>query len=295
MKQCIKKSGNISIIIILSLLLIICLSLLGWQTFSKVPITKKLPPETKIASDSALAKDLAEAKKKAEEEAKKKEEERQFMATYGPCYWLPILMYHHVNNQSGWLYVSPETFASQMDYLIQKGYQTITLSDAVNFLNSGQFPGKVVVLTFDDGYRDFFDQAYPILRQRNLKATVFLITQLMEGADYLTWQQAREMAGSGLITLGDHTLDHKSLSSLSADQIKNEVVNSKSILESQLGMSVNVFCYPYGGYNQATVNSLSENGFIAAVTTQSGLNCAKLPLTLRRVRVGGAQLSSYGL
>ena len=266
-----------------------------WLKFNYHIIKVNPSIQTRTATESAFGKAVALAKKKAEEEAKKQEAERQFMATYGPCYWLPILMYHHIDNKAGGLYVDPTTFASQMDYLIGKGYTTTSLPEIASLLSSGQVPSKIVALTFDDGYRDFYINAYPILRQRNLKATVFLITQLMEGNDYLTWEETRELAGNPLITIGDHTLDHKILSSLPVDQIKNEITASKGIIESQINKTVNTFAYPYGGYNQTAINDLSEAGFVAAVTTQYGNQCIKLPLTLRRIRIGRVSLSSYGL
>ncbi len=259
--------------------------------------------EKQVATtSSAMSKTLEEANKKAAElkqkvleEQKKKEDEERFIATYGPCYWLPILMYHHVDDKAGSLYVDPGTFANQMDYLVGRGYTTLSLNEAVADLSSGQIPAKSIVLTFDDGYRDFFERAYPILKQRNLKATVFIITQLMEGYDYLTWEQVRELAGSSLITIGDHTLDHRTLSALSGEQIKSEVFDSKGIIEGQIGKPVNVFAYPYGGYNQTAIDYLNQAGFVAAVTTQYGNQCVKLPLALRRIRIGRSSLASYGL
>ncbi len=264
-------------------------------------VSKKTPvvTEEKAVIDPAILKAQEEERKKEEEvrrlAEKKKEEEERFVAAYGPCKWIPILMYHHIDNNLGSLYVDPGTFASQMDYLVGKGYTAVSLSEVVSGLNGGQLPQKPVALTFDDGYRDFFSQAYPILRQKNLKATVFLITQLMEGADYLTWEQAREMIGSSLVTAGDHTLSHRGLGGLTEEQIKDEILSSKSILETQLKTSINVFAYPYGNYNQTAAKYLQEAGFVAAVTTDHGVSCAKAPYSLRRIRIGRSALSGYGL
>lgn len=260
---------------------------------SKKPVNLITPPELpSIATQSAFSKAIEEASKAAE--AKK------FIATYGPCKNIPILMYHHVGNVSsaggGWLYVRPEVFASQMDYLISKGYVVITLPEVVAGLQSGgSLPNKSVAITFDDGYRDIFDNAFPVLRARNLRATVFLITQLMEGNEYLTWSQAREMAGSGIITLGDHTLDHQRLASLTEEEIRNEVTASKNIINTNTGVTTNVFAYPFGSTNGTVGKILQENGFVAAVTASRGFCCAKLPYGLSRIRVGNASLNSYGL
>lgn len=281
--------GFLSIVVVL-------LAGLTWIKFNYSKPAVSPPNQTKVATQSStFSQAILEAKQKAEEEAKKKEEERQYIATYGPCYWVPILMYHHIDGKSGWLYIDPQTFASQMDYLVGKGYTSVTLAEVVNYLSSGQVPAKIVAITFDDGYRDIFSNAYSILRSKNIKATVFLITQLMEGSDYLTWEQVREMAGSGLITLGDHTLSHRSLASLPEDQIKDEIFSSKRIIEEKTGVKTTVFAYPYGSYNNTVIKYLNEAGFMTAVTTQSGNSCAKLPLALRRLRVGRGSLSSYGL
>lgn len=287
------------ILLILVFLLLVGLVLREAGFLSEIGLKEK--PE-KVATEGGFAKYLSQEKKRAEEERKKKEEEERkrieeekiFIATYGPCEHIPIFMYHHIDDKPGWLYVDKSTFASQMDYLVGKGYTSMTLPEVVADLASGQLPAKPVVLTFDDGYRDFYSQAYPILREKNLKATVFLITQLMEGSEYLTWEQARELAGNPLITIGDHTLSHRSLTSLKEEDIKSEVISSKDILQSQLHLSVNVFSYPYGSSNQTVTKYLQEAGFVAAVTSVTGYSCAKLPYGLRRTRIGRTPLSQYG-
>ncbi|MGB9707043.1 MAG: polysaccharide deacetylase family protein, partial [Microgenomates group bacterium] len=208
----------------------------------------------------------------------------------------PILMYHHVGDKQNWLYVRPEIFSQQMDYLLNKGYTTVTLQEvAANLISGALLPPKPVVITFDDGYRDFFTNAFTVLRSRNLKATVFVITQLVDGEDYLTWEQLREIKESGLVTIGDHTLSHKDLANLSQEEIRSQILDAKNILERNLGGKVEVFSYPYGDTNSKVTKILQEGGFLAAVRVSRGLACAKLPFSLPRIRVGNAPLSSYGL
>lgn len=256
--------------------------------FQRTESVKKNSVKKSIASQSAQTTFSA-----AILEAKKKQED---IVAYGPCRWVPILMYHHVGDPpKNWLYVDTKTFTKQMDYLQQKGYTTITLPEVAADLSSGNFPPRPVAITFDDGYRDVFYNAYPVLRDRGLKATFFLITQLMEGADYLTWEEAKEMAHNALMTMGDHTLSHRALASLSEDKIKDEIFSSKRIIEEKLGVSVNVFSYPYGSFNQTVIKNLREAGFAAAVVSSLGNSCAKLPYGLRRIRIGRSSLSTYGL
>ena len=281
--------------------------LVGTIILKKWPKLLPINHQEKIANHSGFTKEIEEAERKAEEarkteeEKKRKEEEtRQFIVTYGPCRTIPILMYHHIGTPGaaggGWLYVKTEVFSQQMDYLISKGYSPVTLPEIVTgLLGTNTLPAKPVVVTFDDGYRDFHANAYPILRQKNIKATIFLITQLMEGVDYLTWEQARELAGNPLITIGDHTLDHRLMAKMTEDELRNEIINSKNILEANLGKKVNVFAYPFGAVNGRASKILSEAGFMAAVTASRGFVCAKLPYGLSRIRVGSSPLSSYGL
>lgn len=256
-----------------------------------------------VATRSAFSKMVEEAKKEEEkkklleeEKERQQEETKKFIETYGPCRYVPILMYHHVGDKNNWLYVRPETFAKQMDYLAQKGYTTVSLVDVMdNLVNGKALPPKPVVLTFDDGYQDNYLKAYPVLSQRGLRATFFLITQLIGGDDYLTWEQAKEMAQNPLVIIGDHTLSHRPVTNITVKEVENEIVSAKSILEENLGIRVNTFAYPYGNHNGLAEKILKDHGFAAAVTSSRGLSCAKLPYELPRIRVGNFPLSSLGL
>jgi len=236
----------------------------------------------------------------AEIQRKKFEE---WNAKYGPCKWVPVLMYHHVMapeaakeiNATN-LSVAINTFREQMDYLLGKGYHIIGLDEMMAGIRSGSLPGKSVVLTFDDGYRDFYDNVFPILREKGIKATVFAISQFVGGPRYVEWWQLREMSGSGLVLVGDHTLNHLSLPRLSVDEQRNQIVSAKKILEDYVGQKVEFFAYPYGSYNAVSEQILKENGFGGAVTTTNvNPQCAGLPYELSRIRIGGGSLSRYGL
>jgi len=278
--------------------------LMAWRAIGNFrPAVPATGPKT--ATQSGFSTAIEEAEKKAEESRRLAEEEqrkvaetRQFIAQYGPCKNIPILMYHHVgdNRPSGaWLYVRPAIFAQQMDFLIGKGYTAITLPEVMAGLAGGALPAKPVVITFDDGYADIFTQAYPILHQKNLKATVFIITQLLEGSDYMTWEQLREMNSSGIMTIGNHTLSHRALPKLTEEQVRDEIVSAREILNSHLGINVNTFAYPFGNASPTATKILGEIGTAAAVTASRGLACAKLPYALPRIRIGNGSLSSYGL
>ena len=208
-----------------------------------------------------------------------------------------ILMYHYISTNPQWpqdilrthLSVTPRAFAAQLNYLRQAGYTTITLDDLVHALRDDvALPAKPIILTFDDGYQDFYDNAYPLLRQFHDQATIYIITGKAGHAGYMTWDELRKLAASPLITIGAHTRTHPDLRTLTAARSWNELEGSKVDLERELGRPVRHFAYPSGEYNQTVLDQLAELGFETAVTTHEGLSeTSDRLLTLMRVRVNG--------
>ncbi len=171
---------------------------------------------------------------------------------------MPILMYHSISeNLFGMshpyyhIHTSPEVFSQQMRWLRNEKYSTISLAEAWEAVSSGADISKKVVLTFDDGYRDFYTEAASVLKQCGFSATVFLATDRIqqrpariEGADYLTWSDVRELHGAGM-RFGSHTVTHADLRSLDPSQIEFEVGRSKEVIEQNLGEAVDSFAYPF--------------------------------------------------
>lgn len=224
------------------------------------------------------------------------------VAKYGPCRNMPVLMYHHVNSLTGDQATSPsltvttKIFGEQMDFLAQKGYQTITPKEMYAGLNNNSLPAKPILITFDDGYVDNFNEAFPILKTHNFKFTIFLPTGLINsGPSYLTWSQLNEMKGSGLLTAGAHTWSHKALTKLSSEKLKTEISLSKTQIEDFYGGPVEAFAYPYGSDNPVVETELKNEGFLMAFLTTRGTQCAKLPFEFHRIRIGNTSLASYGI
>lgn len=221
---------------------------------------------------------------------------------YGPCKNIPVLLYHHVQPQEqavskGQQNISVDagTFEKQMQYLIASGYNTLTPQEFLGGLQIG-LPPKPVMLTFDDGYDDFYLFAFPILQKYNLRATAFIATGLVENPGYLNWGQISQMRGSGLVTFADHTWSHKNLGGAPEQVIRQEISTAKTQLEEHGLGPVEFFAYPYGSKSGTVDKVLLELGFKAAFTTIPGWQqCAGAPFSLRRDRVGGGQLSFYGL
>jgi len=220
---------------------------------------------------------------------------------YGPCVYLPALMYHHVQtpeaakkkNQAA-LTVRTADFRTQMQYLKDRGYNVISMQDLLNFFEQGIKPSpKSVLLTFDDGYGDFYTDAYPILREFGYPATVFIPTGLMNNQGYLSWDQIAEMAGSRIL-FANHTWSHKNVVS-PEDVLEREIlVADTQLSERELNLT-KVFAYPYGVESKQAVKFLSQLNYKLAFTTKLGSTlCKKLRFDLPRVRVGNSSLSGYG-
>lgn len=216
---------------------------------------------------------------------------------------VPILMYHYVRPDPGpgdpigrGLSVSPERFAEQMAWLAQEGYTPITLGELADVrARRRALPSKPIVLTFDDGYRDFYTAAFPVLQQYGFKATLFVITGVVDQEPYVTWDMIAEMDRSGLVEIGSHTVSHNQLPSLGEAQARAEVMDSKQVLEAHLGHPVRAFCYPVGRVDTRSVAAVRDAGYEIAVTTQGGRATAEQdPLLLPRVRIhGGASMEQF--
>lgn len=171
---------------------------------------------------------------------------------------IPILMYHSISdNLFGMSHpyyhinTTPEVFSSQMRWLRNSGFQAVTLSEARSQLEKGADLSKKVVITFDDGYRDFYTTAMNVLKQCGFTACIFLTTDRirnvsarLEGADYLTWSDVRELQAEG-IQFGSHTVTHPDLRSLGPDPIEYELGYSKETIEQAVGTAVQSFSYPH--------------------------------------------------
>lgn len=212
-------------------------------------------------------------------------------------------MYHHIQDpevakKSGYLNLSVDSkiFRSQLGYLMSKGYSAVTPSDLINFFDQGVSPPKKsVLLTFDDGYEDFYSQAFPILMELHLKATVFLPTGLVGNPRYLIWPQVTELANSGIVYFANHTWSHKGVG-VAKEVMEMEISTADEQLASRGLNGEKVFAYPYGNPKEMAEVYLGKLGYKVAFTTRPGkIQCKKQRFELSRTRVGNSSLSAYGL
>jgi peptidoglycan/xylan/chitin deacetylase (PgdA/CDA1 family) len=202
-----------------------------------------------------------------------------------------ILMYHTVGQEGDRFAVSPAAWESQAAWLASGQTPCLTLREA-----AGAADRRAVVLTFDDGTRDTYETAWPILRRHGLTATVFLVTDYMgqvapwpgTAARLMDWGQAREMSREG-VEIGSHTATHLDLRQAEVGVLREELRRSKAAIEEQIGTEVVSFAYPFGYFRACLPELLAEAGYKWAVLggTYGYNTSATRPFELRRIRVAG--------
>ena len=206
---------------------------------------------------------------------------------------VPVLNYHQINDtEKNALTVNTEQFEAQMKYLSENGYTAITPADMLDAWENGtQLPEKPVIITFDDGYLDNYNHAFPVLEKYQLKATIFLISDYVNTyPNYLTWSAVQDMQQSGLIDFESHTLSHEELTKApDLDEAKHQLTGSKQAIEWNLGKQVNFIAYPCGEYNDDIEQATKDAGYRAAFTVNYGLaEPGEDPFILDRVPIFGS-------
>lgn len=182
-----------------------------------------------------------------------------------------VLNYHQIKDgSSDYLAVPVDDFDAQMAYLVDNGYIAITPDALLSALEGElELPPKPMLITFDDGYIDNYENAFPILQKYGLRATVFIIPALVGKEGYMDWEHLIEMEENG-ITMQSHTFHHIALEELPDDGLRVELLNSKLMLEDKLGHAVDFVAYPTGTYNLHIAAIAREVGYKGAFTIKYG-------------------------
>ena len=217
---------------------------------------------------------------------------------------IPILTYHRfAENCSSPLCMPAKTFERQMRYLKDNGYHVITAEDLAAFLEYRQgLPKKSVLITMDDGYRSVYNIAYPILNKYGFKATLFIYTNFVGVSKMaITWNQLKEMQANGF-TIGSHTIYHSDLTNRKEGEseqehiarLKEELNGSKKIIDHKLGQDTYFLAYPFGYYDQRSIQMAKGAGYKLAMSVKRGGNAFFAnPFTLRRDQILEKDLQSF--
>jgi len=219
---------------------------------------------------------------------------------------VPILMYHHIavpppdaDAIERDLSVTPADFEAQLQWLAQNGYTSISLYDLVYALAQGKpLPPRPVILTFDDGYRDAYENAFPLLQKYGFKGTFFVITEFIDQnyPDYLAWSEVDVMNSAGM-DIEPHTKTHPDLRGRDHDFLIWQILGSAQTVEAHIGHFPRFFAYPSGRYDAAVLQVVQKIGLWGVVTTQQGTIHASNGLyELKRVRIRNSDtLDSFAL
>lgn len=208
---------------------------------------------------------------------------------------LTILTFHSLDNGTSVTSFPVRVFRRGMIRLYENGYRTLSLVEAADCLRQGKlFPDRSLVITFDDGYKTVYDEAFPVLQRYGMSATVFLTLgekraakpddrlPPFEGRPMLSWNEIREMQEWG-IHFGAHTLTHPDLTRLPPDRVETEICESKKIIEDALGDSVACFAYPYGLYDDLSLRIARQHFACACSDTLGLITPDSDPYALERV------------
>ena len=213
-----------------------------------------------------------------------------------------VIMYHMIkehlpnNKKRNKWRVKPEDFEKQMAWFAKHGWYSYTISEMVEAM---KLPVKSFCITFDDGYEDNFTNALPVLQKYGFKATVYLVPHY----EYNSWEkfedekfdkllskeQILKMQEGMLIEFGSHTLNHKNLLTISKQEAEIEIKKSKVEVEKIIDQKCKAFAYPYGKYNEASIQMVEDSGYSSATVVKRGFFEANDPFEIKRVGILGTE------
>lgn len=280
-----RKIGTILIIVGL-IIAIIAVVFIGEKRSSE---NVKSDTTTKLKSETNEPK--KEEKKEEKEENNKENSDKKEVKLVENTVGVPVLYYHSIGDDgNGDELVTPTAkFKEQMKYLKDNGYSTLSMEELYGYIKNGnKIPEKPIVITFDDGYKNNYINAYPVLKEYGFKGTIFVITSMVDKVQlYLTREQIAELSKNN-IDIASHTVNHENLNATSKENTVKTLKESKEFLEKIINKKVEYIAYPFGNYDDATIKSLKEAGYKMAFTTEKGWSKGKTDeYKVKRVYVNG--------
>lgn len=237
---------------------------------SKAELIKRLNPDMQIKHGSRIAIPLTNTNRSA-----------VFEDGYQS---VPILCYHQFTKDSKGrtkMVVPLSEFKWQMEYLYKNNYNVIDLKELKSFIDGDiALPRKTVVITVDDGYKSFYDVAFPVLQKYGFKATVFVYLDFVSGRLALSWKEVKKLENNSLISIESHSKTHRNLSVKQKGEslaqynakLRDEVLNTEKIFKNKLSHQTRFFAYPFGDASEQLIDLLEERDYHLAFTVERGNN-----------------------
>jgi len=204
-------------------------------------------------------------------------------------YVVPILMYHKIDehHMESKLSVSPGSFKRQMRFLRKKNYNIVSLEELADLIKSKRrIPYKTVAVTFDDGYKDNYTTAFPVLKRYDIPASIFVVVNKVGMKDYCSWRDLEEMSASG-IEIGSHTLTECYLPRIKdRRQLRKEIFGSRNAIKARIPTGADFLAYCSGGFNKDVRQMVIDTGYEGACATNPGRTYPKNDIyALKRIRI----------
>ncbi len=215
----------------------------------------------------------------------------------GPVRALVILQYHHVDDSTPKsTSVSPELFEAHLDFIERNNFKVVSITELRDYLKKGSVPGGTVIITFDDGYRSIYTEAYPRLKKRKWPFTVFINTQPHDEKNprYIQWDELREMAKNGA-TIANHSDTHPHMIRRGKDETAKawedwrgrQIDFAEKRIKKEIGKSHKLFAYPFGEYDRALQQMLERKGYLAFGQQSGPVASTSEPQAIPRFPFGG--------
>lgn len=258
------KNKGFIIILILAVISVSALAVFKTNFNNKNMLQNSVKVEAKTEKENDSKENSKNTVNNAQNTESKVESRFEGVKTTSQDINIPILCYHDVtpnNPDNNGLLISPEKFKEQLQYLKDNNYTPITLDELYDYLrNNKEIPEKPVVITFDDGYKGNYEYAYPLLKEFKFPATMFVISNYVGGADFMTTEQLKEMSNNG-IEIESHTSKHDDLSKLNETEQVETLKNAKTSLEKIIEKPVDFVAYPFDRHNSNTRIAVEKAGY----------------------------------
>jgi len=207
---------------------------------------------------------------------------------------IPVLMYHSVNDElRDSRDVSVKTFESHIKYIAEHGYTSLTAMALYKALKGETpMPAKPVVITFDDGFRDNYTNAFPILKRYHVKAVYFVVSSRSgdDEPDFISWEEMREMEKTGIIDIESHTHRHRKdnleiIGRGGEEEIFEDLTLARKMIGEKLGKECRFLAWPQGHYNAKMLKIAEEAGYYSTFITENGPNISLQDGKIRRFKV----------